>query len=316
SGKKVENVMKAVAAGLPELAKNFSWVGDIFKQIGELSSTALGKFGEFVNGIKTGLSGLIEYITKVWSGKATNGDDYLLAQLGFDYDTIWKLEDFVTQFKEKAETFGEYISGFWKLFSSDEATSLDGYSMLTTLGMTQDQITGLETAVENVKKFLSDLKDVVLDLADVALYNLNQEFDTLYKFFTEDVGPYVLPIMQSWSDSFERMSDVFKDTGDSANGFKTAIVVAWKILEDRFKGLWIIVKTIMIAIQITIETVTVAIAGILNTFGFLITGQWGKAWEEIKKTGERIWAAIWGGIKDTFLGKILTSLGNFFDKNK
>src|SRR5699024_8071577 len=109
SGKKVENVMKAVAAGLPELAKNFSWVGDIFKQIGELSSTALGKFGEFVNGIKTGLSGLIEYITKVWSGKATNGDDYLLAQLGFDYDTIWKLEDFVTQFKEKAETFGAYV---------------------------------------------------------------------------------------------------------------------------------------------------------------------------------------------------------------
>ena len=316
AGTNMENFMKKVAAVMPEIAKNFAWVGDIFKQIGELSSTALGKFGDFVTGIETGLSGLVDYITKVWSGKATNGDDYLLAQLGFDYDTIWKIEDFIKNFKEKAETFGAYVQGFWQLFSKDEATSLQGYSMLRSLGMTQDQITGLETAVENVKKFLGTLKDVVLDLADIALYNLNQEFDTLYKFFTEDVGPDLLPIMQSWTDSFKRMSDVFKDTEDSANGFKTVIVVAWKILEDRFKGLWIIVKTIMIAIQITIETVTVAIAGILNTFGLLITGQWSKAWEELKATGERIWAAIWGGIKDTFLGKILTSLGNFFDENK
>ena len=316
AGTNMENFMKKVAAVMPEIAKNFEWVGDVFGQISEWSSSALDKFGDFVTGIETGLSGLVDYITKVWSGKATNGDDYLLAQLGFDYDTIWKLEDFVTQFKEKAETFGEYISGFWKLFSSDEATSLDGYSMLRTLGMTEDQITGLETAVENVKTFLSNLKDVVLDLADIALYNLNQEFQTLYKFFTEDVVPDLLPIMQSWSESFERMSTVFKDTGDSADGFKTVIVVAWKIMEDRFKGLWIIVKTIMTAIQITIETVTVAIAGILNTFGLIITGQWGRAWDEIKKTGERIWAAIWGGIKDTFLGKILTTLGEFYERNK
>lgn len=316
AGTSMENFMKKIADVMPEIAKNFEWVGDVFSQISEWSSSGLGKFGEFVGGIKNGLSGLADYITKVWSGKATNGDDYLLAQMGFDYDTIWKIEDFVTQFKEKAETFGEYISGFWKLFSSDEATSLDGYSMLKTLGMTQDQITGLETAVEKAKTFLGTLKDVVLDLADIALYNLNQEFQTLYKFFTEDVVPDLLPIMQSWAESFERMSTIFKDTGDSANGLKTAIVIAWKIMEDRFKGLWIIVKTIMIAIQITIETVTVAIAGILNTFGLLITGQWGKAWEEIKATGERIWAAIWGGIKDTFLGKILTALGNFYTENK
>lgn len=316
AGTSMENFMKKIADVMPEIAKNFEWVGDVFSQISEWSSSGLGKFGEFVGGIKNGLSGLADYITKVWSGKATNGDDYLLAQMGFDYDTIWKIEDFVTQFKEKAETFGEYISGFWKLFSSDEATSLDGYSMLKTLGMTQDQITGLETAVEKAKTFLGNLKDVVLDLADIALYNLNQEFQTLYDFFTEDVVPDLLPIMQSWSESFERMSTIFKDTGDSANGLKTAIVIAWKIMEDRFKGLWIIVKTIMIAIQITIETVTVAIAGILNTFGLLITGQWSRAWEELKATGERIWAAIWGGIKDTFLGKILTSLGNFFDENK
>lgn len=316
AGTNMENFMKKVAAVLPEIAKNFAWVGDVFDGIKEIFANVMDEVDAFIFNFKNGFTQMVEFVKNVWNGDVQSNDYYLLRLAGLDYETIWKIEDFIKTFKEKAETFGAYVQGFWQLFSKDEATSLQGYSMLRTLGMTQDQITGLETAVENVKTFLSTLKDVVLDLADIALYNLNQEFDTLYKFFTEEVAPDLLPIMQSWTESFERMSAIFKDTGDSANGLKTVIVVAWKIMEDRFQGLWIIVKTIMTAIQITIETVTVAIAGILNTFGLLITGQWGRAWEEIKKTGERIWSAIWGGIKNTFLGKILTTLGEFYERNK
>lgn len=316
AGTNMENFMKKVAAVMPEIAKNFAWVGDVFDGIKEIFANVMDEVDAFIFNFTNGFKQMVDFVKNVWNGDVQSNDYYLLRLAGLDYETIWKIEDFIKTFKEKAETFGAYVQGFWKLFSKDEATSLDGYSMLRTLGMTQDQITGLETAVENVKTFLSGLKDVVLDLADIALYNLNQEFQTLYKFFTEEVVPDLLPIMQSWSESFERMSEVFKDTGDSANGFKTAIFIAWKIIEDRFQGLWIVVKTIMTAIQITIETVTVAIAGVLNTFGLVITGQWSKAWEEIKKTGERIWAAIWGGIKDTFLGKILIALGEFYNENK
>lgn len=316
AGTNMENFMKKVAAVLPEIAKNFAWVGDVFDGIKEIFANVMDEVDAFIFNFKNGFTQMVEFVKNVWNGDVQSNDYYLLRLAGLDYETIWKIEDFIKTFKEKAETFGAYVQGFWKLFSKDEATSLQGYSMLRTLGMTEDQITGLETAVENVKTFLGTLKDVVLDLADIVLYNLNQEFNTLYKFFTEEVAPDLLPIIQSWTESFQRMSTIFKDTGDSANGLKTVIVVAWKIMEDRFQGLWIIVKTIMTAIQITIETVTVAIAGILNTFGLVITGQWGRAWEEIKTTGERIWAAIWGGIKNTFLGKILTTLGEFYERNK
>lgn len=316
AGTNMENFMKKVAAVMPEIAKNFAWVGDVFNTVSGYLDEGMRIAGQLVFFYSTAVKNVIEVVKKMWDGTVAPSDYTILNYLGMNTETAWALEDFITNTREKLETFGDYVKGFWKLFSKDEATSLEGYSMLRTLGMTQDQITGLETAVENTKKFLSGLKDVVLDLADIALFNLNQEFNTLYKFFTEDVAPDLLPLMQSWTDSFKRMSDMFKQTGDSANGFKTVIVVAWKIMEDRFQGLWIIVKTVMIAIQITIETVTAAIAGTLNTFGFIITGQWGRAWDEIKKTGERIWAAIWGGIKDTFLGKILIALGNFYTENK
>lgn len=316
AGTNMENFMKKVAAVMPEIAKNFAWVGDVFNTVSGYLDEGMRIAGQLVFFYSTAVKNVIEVVKKMWDGTVAPSDYTILNYLGMNTETAWALEDFITNTREKLETFGDYVKGFWKLFSKDEATSLEGYSMLRTLGMTQDQITGLETAVENTKKFLSGLKDVVLDLADIALFNLNQEFNTLYKFFTEDVAPDLLPLMQSWTDSFKRMSDMVKQTGDSANGFKTVIVVAWKIMEDRFQGLWIIVKTVMIAIQITIETVTAAIAGTLNTFGFIITGQWGRAWDEIKKTGERIWAAIWGGIKDTFLGKILIALGNFYTENK
>lgn len=316
AGTNMENFMKKVAAVMPEIAKNFAWVGDVFDTVNSYLDKGMEIAGQLVFFYSNAVKNVIGVVKKMWDGTVAPSDYTILNYLGMDTDTAWALEDFITNTKEKLETFGDYAQGFWKLFSTDEATSLQGYSMLRTLGMTQDQITGLETAVENTKKFLSDLKDVVLDLADIALYNLNQEFSTLYKFFTEDVAPDLLPIMESWTQSFKRMSDMFGDTGESANGLKTAIVVAWKIMEDRFQGLWIIVKTIMIAIQITIETVTASIAGILNTFGFIITGQWSRAWDEIKKTGERIWAAIWGGIKNTFLGKILITLGEFYERNK
>lgn len=316
AGTNMENFMKKVAAVMPEIAKNFAWVGDVFNTVSGYLDEGMRIAGQLVFFYSTAVKNVIEVVKKMWDGTVAPSDYTILNYLGMNTETAWALEDFITNTREKLETFGDYVKGFWKLFSKDEATSLEGYSMLRTLGMTQDQITGLETAVENTKKFLSGLKDVVLDLADIVLFNLNQEFNTLYKFFTEDVAPDLLPLMQSWTDSFKRMSDMFKQTGDSANGFKTVIVVAWKIMEDRFQGLWIIVKTVMIAIQITIETVTAAIAGTLNTFGFIITGQWGRAWDEIKKTGERIWAAIWGGIKDTFLGKILIALGNFYTENK
>lgn len=316
AGKNMENFMKKVAAVMPEIAKNFAWVGDVFDTVSGYLGEGMKMAEQLVFFYSTAVKNVIDVVKKMWDGTVAPSDYTILNYLGMDTDTAWALEDFITNTKEKLELFGQYASGFWKLFSKDEATSLQGYSMLRTLGMTQDQITGLETAVENVKTFLSTLKDVILDLADIALYSLNQEFKTLYKFFTEDVAPDLLPIIQSWTESFQRLSDIFKDTGDSANGLKTVIVVAWKIMEDRFKGLWIVVKTIMIAIQITIETVTVTIAGILNTFGLIITGQWSRAWDEIKKTGERIWAAIWGGIKDTFLGKILITLGEFYERNK
>lgn len=316
SGKKVENVMKAVAAGLPELAKNFSWVGGVFSTIGDLSGKALVKVGEFVTNFKNSLGGLIDYIGKVWSGKATNGDQYILAQLGFDYETIWKLEDFTKKFKEKADLFGGYIQGFWKLFSSDEATSLDGYSILRQLGMSPEAITALETNVETVKTTIDTFGDVLKKVAEFGLHAFYTEIKQLYDFFIQKIAPDIMPMLDSMAGSFDRLGKMFESTSGKVNGMKVAFDIAFGFIIGRLQGLWTIAKGVFVALQIALEVFAAVFVGIWQTLMYTLTGNWSKAWESIKQMVKRIGDAIWLNIKDTFLGKIVTTLWNFYKENE
>ena len=316
SGKKVENVMKAVAAGLPELAKNFSWVGGVFSTIGDLSGKALVKVGEFVTNFKNSLGGLIDYIGKVWSGKATNGDQYILAQLGFDYETIWKLEDFTKQFKEKADLFGGYIQGFWKLFSSDEATSLDGYSILRQLGMSPETITTLETNVETVKTTIDTFGEVLKKVAEFGLHAFYTEIKQLYDFFIQKITPDIMPMIESMTGSFDRLGKMFESTSGKVNGMKVAFDIAFGFIIGRLQGLWTIAKGVFVALQIALEVFAAVFVGIWQTLMYTLTGNWSKAWESIKQMVKRIGDAIWLNIKDTFLGKIVSTLWGFYKENE
>lgn len=316
SGKKVENVMKAVATGLPELAENFSWVGGVFSTIGDLSGKALVKVGEFVTNFKNSLGGLIDYIGKVWSGKATNGDQYILAQLGFDYETIWKLEDFTIKFKEKADLFGGYIQGFWKLFSSDEATSLDGYSILRKLGMSPEAITTLETNVETVKTTIDKFGEVLKKVAEFGLHAFYTEIKQLYDFFIQKIAPDIMPMLDSMTGSFDRLGQMFESTSGKVNGMKVAFDIAFGFIIGRLQGLWTIAKGVFVALQIALEVFAAVFVGIWQTLMYTLTGNWSKAWESIKEMCKRIGDAIWLNIKDTFLGKIVSTLWNFYKENE
>ena len=308
AGTNMEKFMKKVAAVMPEIAKNFEWVGDVFGQISEWSSSALDKFGDFVTGIETGLSGLVDYITKVWSGKATNGDDYLLAQLGFDYDTIWKLEDFVTQFKEKAETFGAYLSGFWKLFSSDEATSLDGYSMLKTLGMSQENIESLETAKENISTALDALKEAIKKLLEEGLDKMLQAWKDLVQLWEEVIAPDLLPLFQQFSDWLGRISGDLADISGALDNFGGSSQSNSNVVIDAFGLMWEWIKIKLGLIMATVETAMIIISSTIKIWSDIFKGDWEGAWNGIKDMYDRISDSIKTNLKNTFLGDMINSI--------
>nr|DAQ29425.1 MAG TPA: tail tape measure [Caudoviricetes sp.] len=308
SGKKVEDIMKAVASGLPELATNFAWVGDVFGQIGELSSAALGKFGDFVTGIKDGVSGLIEYITNVWSGTATNGDDYILAQLGFDYETIWALDDFITQVKEKGEVLTQYIKGFWQLFTGDEATQMQGYSLLRSLGMSQEDIEALETAKENIKTAFDSVKEVIKKLLEEGLDKMIQAWKDLVKIWEDDIAPDLLPLFQQFSGWLGRITGDLSVITGALDNFGGSSQSNSNVVIDAFGLMWEGIKLKLALIMSTVETAMIIISSTIKIWSKIFKGDWGGAWEEIKNMYDRISNSIKENLKNTFLGDMINSI--------
>ena len=316
SGKKVENVMKSVATGLPELAKNFSWVGGVFSTIGDLSGKALGKVGEFVTNFKNSIGGLFDYVGKIWSGKVTNADQGILASLGFDYETIWKLDDFVKGFKEKADLFGGYIQGFWKLFTGDEATQLDGYSILRNLGMSPEAIAKLEEVKTAVMNTFKGIKESYSKYLGTVLTAAGDIFSTLFTFIMEKVVPILVPaitemlttIGNGFKDVFGFLSNWWDKNGARImKALSNLLIILSPLIAFAIELLKSFVNSVIGLMQGLVKVVT----GIIDVFSMILTGDFTGLWESIKNIFFGAIQVIWNYINIMFIGKIFKAVGGF-----
>ncbi len=172
---------------------------------------------------------------------------------------------------------------------------------------------------EKAKPFLESISNVferygniLKVIGEVFLYNFQKGFETLYNFFVDKVAPQLLPLFEKFSGALDRIGKMFEDASADGQGFKTAIDIMWKGIEIALGAMLSAFKITFTAITIALEVSVALITGVWNTFTKLLKGDWAGAWESIKQTVGRILNAIWEGIKDTTLGKIMSSLGTFF----
>ena len=277
---------------------------NVVASIGPIFEGITDKFSTFFAGMK-----------ELFNGEGVKKYE-LLNAVGISTETIWAMEDLIGEIKGKLDTFKKYITGFWQLFSENEATQMQGYSLLRNLGMSQEDIEALETAKENIKTALDNLKEAIKKLLSEGLDKLNQAWSDLVTIWEEKIAPDLLPLFQQFSGWMTRLSgdlayisgalDNFGASGErNSNAIITAFAVLWDVLKLKL-GL----------IMATIETTMIIISSTIKIWTDIFKGDWGKAWEDIKQMYSRIGNAIWQNIKNTFLGKILGSIGGFFKENK
>ncbi|RGW65805.1 phage tail tape measure protein [Enterococcus durans] len=262
------------------------------------------------------ISSLKDVIGKMWTGKDTINDQYILNMMGFSWESIWALDDFITQVKEKGEVLTQYIKGFWQLFTGDEATQMQGYSLLRSLGMSQEDIEALETAKENIKTAFDSVKEVIVKLLEDGLEKMIQAWKDLVKIWDEKIAPDLLPLFQQLSGWLSRITGDLAVITGALDGFGGSGKRNSNIIIEAFTILWETLKIKLGLIMATIETTMIIISSTIKIWTDIFKGDWGKAWEEIKQMYQRIGNAIWQNIKDTFLGKILATIWNFFEENK
>ena len=270
----------------------------------------------FFSYISTFISNLKDVIGKIWTGQDTISDQHILNMMGFSWESIWALDDFITQVKEKGETLTQYIKGFWQLFTGDEATQMQGYSLLRSLGMSQEDIEALETAKENIKTAFDSVKEVIKKLLEEGLNKMIQAWKDLVKIWDDKIAPDLLPLFQQFSGWLGRITGDLAYISGALDNFGGSGKRNSDIIIEAFTILWETLKLKLGLIMAAIETTMIIISSTIKIWSDIFKGDWSAAWEEIKNMYKRIGNAIWQNIKNTFLGKILATIWNFFEENK
>ena len=277
---------------------------------------AMKTLDSFFSYINNSTSNLKDVIGKMWTGKDTISDQHILNIMGFSWESIWALDDFITQVKEKGETLTNYIKGFWQLFNGNESIQMQGYSLLRSLGMSQEDIAALETAKENIHKAFDSVKNVIKKLLDDGLNKMIQGWKELVTIWDEKIAPDLLPLFQQFSGWISRITGDLAYISGALDTFGGSGKRNSNIIIEAFTILWETLKLQLGLIMATIETTMVIISSIIKIWTNIFKGDWSAAWEEIKNMYNRIGNAIWQNIKNTFLGKILNTLGEFYKRNK
>lgn len=267
--------------------------------------TTLDHFFFFVTNF---ISNLKDIIGKMWSGQDTVSDQHILNMMGFSWESIWALDDFITQVKEKGETLTQYIKGFWQLFTGDEATQMQGYSLLRSLGMSQEDIEALETAKENIKTAFDSVKEVIVKLLEDGLDKMIQAWKDLVKIWDEKIAPDLLPLFQQFSGWLSRITGDLAVISGALDNFGGSSQSNSNVVVEAFGLMWEGVKLKLGLIMSTIETAMIIISSTIKIWSKIFKGDWSGAWEEIQKMYDRISTSIKENLKNTFLGDMIASI--------
>lgn len=316
SGKNMEAAMKKVAAAAPEVAKNFAWVGDVFNGLKDIFANVLDEVDAFIFNFKNGFTQLLDFIKTVWNGDAQSNDYYLLRLAGLDYETLWKLEDFIKSFKEKAETFGGYVKGFWKLFSNNEATSLQGYSILRNLGMGPEVIEKIEAVKNALTNVFKGIKENYSKYLGTAVDIGVKTFSTIIDFITNTVIPIVAPaitdmlktIGSGLKDVFGFLANWWDKNGDRImKALKNLLVIISPLIVIAME----VIKSFVNSVVGLIKGLVLVVTGIIDVFSALLTGNFTGMWESIKNIFFGAIQVVWNYMNIMFIGKIFKAVGAF-----
>lgn len=254
------------------------------------------------------ISNLTDIVGKMWSGQDTVSDQHILNMMGFSWESIWALDDFITQVKEKGEVLTQYIKGFWQLFTGDEATQMQGYSLLRSLGMSQEDIESLETAKENIMKAFDSVKEVIIRLLEDGLDKMIQAWKDLVQIWEDVIAPDLLPLFQQFADWLSRITGDLAVISGALDNFGGSGKRNSNIIIEAFSILWETLKIKLGLIMATIETTMIIISSTIKIWSDIFKGDWEGAWNGIKGMYDRISDSIKTNLKNTFLGDMIKSI--------
>lgn len=162
--------------------------------------------------------------------------------------------------------------------------------------------------LQNIWKIYKNTFLTVLDSLMPIFQSIKEFFGDLQKKFQEFMkveGPGI-------QEAFENIKDVFKVVGEFlADKVVGAFEVFQKTIEFVMPYVVDVITWAWGKSQILLSTGLDVFLGGLKIFSGLFTGDWDKMWEGIFDIGKSIMGTIWKFMKDTWIGKMITSITGF-----
>ena len=338
TGKKFEAFLGGLGNSLPELAKNLSWVGTLFKGTFDIFG---GVFGEAWKQA-TEFGDKIEKWVGALGESFKTGDILSLNKLGLTPEQVIDLWTAIDNLKGAFDRLKNMIKAIKESFKTGDILSLN------KLGLSNEQVIEIWTAIDGIKEsfgrfvdyiknafnfgtgegtptgFFNTLTNVInfivekvlptlLPLIDKALKAITKLlggaqkiFKNIINFFVTELLPQIMPIIQDLAKSlggiFDKITAWWDQNGDRIG---KAIMNLLILLSPIFKIAIEIVKSFVKSVVGFIDGMVDVITGIIDVFSMVLTGDFTGLWDAIKRIFFGGIQAVWEWFNIMFIGKIV-----------
>lgn len=337
TGKKFEAFLGGLGDSLPELAKNLSWVGKLFKGTFDVFGKVTGEAWGYLSDFGKNVGMWAENIKRIWDGEGIIN----VGALGLDVDGINRIDTAVTQFKSSLSGLKSWGYNFKSAWEGNGLVDLD------MLGLSDEKMKTVSDAIVGIKESLGRFKDyiknaftfgtgdgtpagffetltkvvdfitveiipTVIPLIDKALKAITKLlggaqkiFKIVLDFFINELLPLIMPIIQELAEAlgniFDKISNWWDQNGDRIG---KAIMNLLTLLKPIFAIAIEIVKSFVKSVVGFIDGMVDVITGIIDVFSMVLTGDFTGLWDAIKRIFFGGIQAVWEWFNIMFIGKI------------
>ena len=286
-------------------------INDITQAILNLVSST--GFQDFLNGVLTAISGIVQFLEPVISGFSEmsgvileivmSSIGELLTTIGNALQSIAKNETAVTVLEAVGAAIAIVVAaiGLWNAAQAILNGLIVIFSALTSpITLIILAITGLIAALVYLYQNFETVRNVV----NGAIESIKNAFINLYNEHLKPLIDNIISLLQTlWNDILKPLIDWF-------------VINVLPVLQPIFESLWNTISSVIGSIMNILGGVIQALKGIIEFIAGVFSGDWEKAWQGICDFFSGIWNAIksvvstvWNAISGTISTVIETVKG-------
>ena len=272
-------------------------------------------FRNFVDGIKDKFMTAIEWIGQFKDGiiglfkdDGVQGVD-ILTSIGISQEMADKLWEFTGHFiefywnvKEQIDKVIGVIGGIAEMFKGDW---MDGRTMLSKVGLDDEQVLAVENGVLAIRKFFHDLRQGIGEALSGLKEFFIEQFEGIRSWWVSDGAMIFDAINITVAKVFEiimaTIQFALNFVVELFNTFAPIVMGIWNLLWPTLQA---VASSAWEGIKLVIGTAMDLIQGVISLVSAVITGDWEAFGETLKTTALSIWERViefFGAMKENSL---------------